>query len=404
MPRLILVALFPLILLASGPSGAAGSGGFEVATDLGGADAAYAVTFLPEGRVVAAGSTDGFTALVSYRPDGSLDPGFGDGGVVLTDFSSSESIRDVGVQGRNRVVVALEACAFDSRCGLLLARYLRDGSLDPEFGRGGRRFYAPASGEALAVQGDGGFATAGSAWNGVDFDFAVVRFEPDGRLDRTFGTDGRVLTDFGGGDRASDLKFQEDGKIVVAGSTGGGRRAEFAVARYMPDGSLDPSFGQGGQVTTDVGYCCAAVSGLAIQPDGRLVVAGNAADGDASLWVLAGYNPDGSLDATFGEGGVVISEHGGFGSGLTDAAAGPDGQTVVSGWDGDEGPWAYFLVTWYDAQGSRIDTEYGGFGGEAAEYAFGIATSADGYAAAVGKTTDIDGTILDFAVGVYPGR
>jgi uncharacterized delta-60 repeat protein len=409
MHRLIPVALLPLILLAVGPSGAAGmvpgSDGFEVATDLGGSDAAYAVTFLPGGRIVVAGSTSGSSALVSYRPDGSLDPGFGDGGVVLTDFSShSESIRDIGVQGNNRVVLAVEACSIDLRCGLLVARYLRDGSLDPGFGKDGVRFYgAPASGEALAVQRDGRLVTAGSGWNGVDSDFAVVRFEPDGRLDRSFGTDGRLLTDFGGGDRAADVKIQEDEKIVVAGSTGAGREAAFALARYLPDGSLDPSFGQGGMVTTDVGYCCATASGLAVQPDGRLVVAGNAADGDTGLWVLTGYNPDGSLDATFGEGGVVISRHGGFGTELTDAAEGVGGQVVVSGWDGDEGPWAYFLVSWYDAQGSLIDTEYGGFGGEAAEYAYGIATSSDGHAAAVGKTADIDGTTLDFAVGDYPG-
>jgi hypothetical protein len=177
----------------------------------------------------------------------------------------------------------------------------------------------------------------------------------------------------------------------------------FALARYLPDGRLDPTFGDGGKLTTEVGSCCAGAIGVVIQPDGRLIAAGNAMDGDSGLWVLAGYQADGTLDPAFGVGGLAISDHGGFGTGLTGAAGRAGGEVAVSGWDGDEGPWGYFIVKWYDAQGAVLDTEYGGFSGEAANYALGIATHPNGHAAAVGFTADIYGTILDFAVADYPG-
>jgi uncharacterized delta-60 repeat protein len=381
------------------------SAGFEVATDLGGMDIASAVTFLANGQIVAGGTTSGSSALVLYRHDGSLDPSFGADGVVVTDLSPGnvERVNDIGVQGRDRVVVVGDACSLDSVCGLVIARFRRDGSPDVQFGRGGRRYYGHSSGEALAIQTDGRLLTAGSGSNDVGSDFSLVRFRADGSPDRSFGVDGLVLTDFGGTDVAMDVKIQSDGRILVAGSTDAGGESVFALARYLPDGRLDPSFGDGGTVTTDVGYCCAGAVGLVIQPDGRLVAAGNAEDTDSGLWVLVGYQPDGTLDPTFGVDGLVISNHGGFGTGLTDAAGRGEGQIVVSGWDGDEGPWAYFIVTWYDAHGIELDDEYGGFGGEAASYGEGIATYPNGHAAAVGFTADIYGTSNDFAVADYPG-
>jgi uncharacterized delta-60 repeat protein len=97
-----------------------------------------------------------------------------------------------------------------------------------------------------------------------------VRYLPDGSLDPTFGTGGLVTTDFGGIDRGFALVLQPDGKLVAAGFSGG----DFALARYLPDGSLDPMFGTGGLVTTDFGGAAEAVA-LVLQPDGKLVAAGS---------------------------------------------------------------------------------------------------------------------------------
>lgn len=244
--------------------------------------------------------------------------------------------------------------------------------------------YTHSSAEALAIQPDGRLLTAGFSSTDPGSDFAVVRFRRNGRVDRSFGNQGLVLTDFGGTDMAQDVKVQDDGRIVSVGSTDADGESVFALARYLPDGRLDPTFGDGGKVTTAVGSCCAGAVGVVILPDGRLAAAGNAGDGDTGLWVLAGYQADGSLDPAFGVGGLAISNHGDFGTELTDAEGRAGGEIVVSGWDGDEGPWAYFLVWWYDAEGTLLDTTYGGFGGEAANYAQGIATHPNGHAAAVG--------------------
>jgi uncharacterized delta-60 repeat protein len=410
MRRLVVLLVLGVTLFAVGaPAPVAASfrsRGFEVTTDLGGSDTAFAVTFMPNGQVVAAGISHGSSVLLAYRHDGSLDPTFGDGGVVVTDFSpgTNERINDMSVQDKNRLVVVGHACEVNSeRCAMFLGKYRPDGRLDFQFGRSGKRYDNRSSGEALAIQADGRLLTAGSSTDDPGSDFALVRFQSNGRLDKTFGANGLVLTDFGGTDVAADVKVQGDGKIVVAGSTDAGGKSVLALARYLPDGSLDPSFGRGGLVTTGVGYCCAHAAGVVVLPNGGLVAAGNAAQSDSGLWILVGYEPDGSIDPAFGVDGLVVSNHGGFGTALTDIAAGIGDQVVVSGWDGDEGPWAYFRVNWYDGHGTILKTEYGGFGGAPAAYAEGIATHPSGHAAAVGFTTDIYGASPDFAVADYPG-
>src|SRR5207249_1968519 len=146
---------------------------------------------------------------------------------------------------------------------------------------------------ALALQGDGKVVAAGerracvggehdgercqvtddcSAFPCVA-DFALARYRADGSVDLTFGSGGRVVTDFGGDDTAFALAVQPDGKIVVAGVSTGGGTMDFALARYDSDGALDTTFGSGGRVVTDLGGQDEAFA-LLIQPDGRLVAAG----------------------------------------------------------------------------------------------------------------------------------
>jgi uncharacterized delta-60 repeat protein len=154
---------------------------------------------------------------------------------------------------------------------------------------------------ALVLQPDGKLVAAGT--NNIGF--ALARYLPDGRLDPTFGVGGKVTTDFafGGSDQASALILQPDGKLVAAGSAiVVDEIFRFALARYRPDGSLDPTFGTGGRVVTEFGDRANRATALVLQPDGKLVAAGATDDGD---FALARYRPDGSLDATFGTGGEV---------------------------------------------------------------------------------------------------
>ncbi|HVD95041.1 MAG TPA: delta-60 repeat domain-containing protein, partial [Candidatus Limnocylindria bacterium] len=135
----------------------------------------------------------------------------------------------------------------------------------------------------------------------------------DGDLDPTFGTDGKVLTDFDHStDIANAVAIQADGKLVVVGTTyqdNDFSTEDFAVARYNPDGTLDKTFGAGGKVQTDFPGLAAVASSVVIQPDGKIVVAGGA----FPLFTFLGnfkvvrYNSNGSLDTSFGDGGIVTT-------------------------------------------------------------------------------------------------
>src|SRR5437870_3563768 len=153
---------------------------------------------------------------------GDLDPSFGAGGQVLTDFGGGDGARALALQADGRIVVAGRSCPSTWR--FALARHDADGTLDPSFGGGGRvltNFAGRDEASALALQSDGKIVVAGFSGAGGRQDFAVARYNPDGSLDPSFGSGGRVLTDFGGDDEASALALQSDGKIVVAGSAGG---------------------------------------------------------------------------------------------------------------------------------------------------------------------------------------
>ncbi len=208
--------------------------------------------------------------------------------------------------------------AHDSGMGIV--RYRPDGSLDADFGRGGvvaeRTLQGGLSPEALVIQTDGKTVLAGTASDlaTAAVGFGLARYNADGSLDSGFGSSGRVLTRVGGGvAEAHALALQPDRDILAAGS---GFKPEaaavgnFAVARYTPDGALDETFGlDGGVVLTPVAASGAEARAIALQADGRIVVAGTAfASGKTNdALALARYNVDGSLDPSFGSGGSLIT-------------------------------------------------------------------------------------------------
>ncbi|GJQ59120.1 MAG: hypothetical protein D8M57_04865 [Candidatus Scalindua sp. AMX11] len=283
---------------------------------------AYALVVQADGKLVAAGGGEREFALVRYTPDGSLDLSFGTGGKVTTDFGGLlTQAYALVVQADGKLVAA----GGGHGAKFNLARYTPDGSLDPSFGTGGKvttDFNDVDIATALAVQADGKLVAAGL----TGAKFALARYTPDGSLDPSFGTGGKVTTDFGSLDEASALVVQADSKLVAAGRTG----AKFALARYTPDGSLDPSFGTGGRVTTDFGTSLDQSNALVVQADGKLVAAGRT---DANF-ALARYFLDGSLDPSFGTGGKVTTD---FGGGPQEARAlvvQADGKLVAAGFVG----------------------------------------------------------------------
>jgi uncharacterized delta-60 repeat protein len=238
------------------------------------------------------------------------------------------------------------------------------GSVDQSFAGGGTRLLNLSAGDdyafATAVQPDGKILIAGRVPDHGG-DFALVRLTRDGVLDTTFGDNGRVTTDFGGSDSAYAIALQADGKIVVAGSAAlASSGIDFAVARYTTDGSPDVTFSGDGKLTTAFGNDTDTAFAIAIQPDGKLVVAGESNRGSSATgmdFALARYQPDGSLDASFGGTGTVTTAIGGnsardvvFALGLQDV--GGELRIVAAGGDGD------FRIARFRSTGA-VDTSFG---------------------------------------------
>jgi uncharacterized delta-60 repeat protein len=158
-------------------------------------------------------------------------------------------------------------------------------------------------GAGVVAQADGRIIVAGNAQNGDNMDFSLFRYNTDGSLDNTFGTNGRVLTTFGAAHEIGTcITIQGDDKIVAGGYSGG----QFAVARYLPDGTLDASFSGDGRATAGEINMCSG-NGITLQPDGKIVLVGSRVIGSANHLALVRFLPDGSLDATFGTNGIVTS-------------------------------------------------------------------------------------------------
>ena len=165
-------------------------------------------------------------------------------------------------------------------------------------------------GYAIVEQTDGSLVIAGS-FDGTSQDFGLARFNSNGSEDLTFDGDGRAHTDFfGGGDVASAIDLQADGKIVVAGSAykNATVKDEFALARYNPNGGLDTSFSGDGWVTTDFFGGADYAKAVAVQDDGKIVVAGYAYNGTDYDFALARYTPTGELDTTFSGDGMIVTD------------------------------------------------------------------------------------------------
>ena len=145
-----------------------------------------------------------------------------------------------------------------------------DGKVLTDFSSAGLAVARPF---AMAIQTDGKLVVAGEAFPGSHSDFILARYNANGSLDTAFGNGGKVTTDFGGDESAKGMALQADGKIVAVGKSGTVSGVAFLLARYNADGSLDTTFGTGGKVTTDFGTADGA-NAVALQDDGEIVVAG----------------------------------------------------------------------------------------------------------------------------------
>jgi uncharacterized delta-60 repeat protein len=270
------------------------------------------------GKIVAVGTANGNTAnsdfgIARYNGNGSLDASFDGDGKTTTGFGagSNDFANGLAIQPNGRMVAAGTAAG-----SFALARYNAGGALDGTFSGDGKVTTSfggtsdPNGAHDVAIQGDGAIVAAGDR---NDDGFAVARFDPTGTLDPTFDGDGKQITNFGGGAVGRSVAIQGNGAIVVAGSAEAQPTSEFrnnfAVARYNSNGTPDSGFSGDGKQTTDFGGNDEG-HGVAIQ-SGRIVVAGGSAgaggspNDTSSDFVLAAYETDGDLDPIFGSGGKV---------------------------------------------------------------------------------------------------
>jgi uncharacterized delta-60 repeat protein len=293
----------------------------------------------PDGKLVVAGTTftgsEGYLLLVRYLPDGRGDPAFGAGGKVTIAVGQSSSATALVLQADGKLVVAGSATRETSSPDtppprdLLLARMTPNGHLDATFGSGGLLTTTVESNStafSLTQQPDGKLVVAGTSDPSPANNFTptafLVRYHEDGRVDRSFGTEGTVTIGPGGvagGGVAGALLLQPDGTLVVAPPA----PPLLRVVRVQPDGRLDPTFGSGGAVTLGSVDPPGAVS-LVRQPDGKLVVAGSK--------VLTRLHVDGSLDTSFGAGGMASMGIPREASGSPVLVLQPDGKLVVGGY------------------------------------------------------------------------
>jgi uncharacterized delta-60 repeat protein len=281
------------------------------------------------------------TLVYGQTQSGTLDLSFGTGGKVTTDFAGGgDGAGAIAVQPDGKLVAAGGA-TINEQIDFALARYNSDGTLDTSFGTAGRvttDFGGPwEAASSLAIQGDGKIVVAGFTTVSPFANFALARYNSDGTLDTSFGTGGKVITNFGEvSSQAYSVAVDPDGKIVAAGYANIDGEEDFALVRYNADGTLDPTFGAGGRVITDFGhleqgFSYAFAFSLAVQLDGKIVAAGQALTEGGFDIALARYNSDGTLDASFGTGGKVITDFGGRNDLATSVAVLPDGNIVVAG-------------------------------------------------------------------------
>jgi uncharacterized delta-60 repeat protein len=281
-------------------------------------------------------------ALVRYNSDGSLDNTFGTGGKVLTDIGmlSSDRCYSAVLQNDGKIVLAGYS-GNASSSDFALVRYSSTGSLDPAFGTGGIVLTdfggTRDESHSVAIQGDGKIVAAGFSENASAYDMALARYNTDGTSDNSFDTDGKLLTDFGSPyDYALSVVIQNDGKIVAGGYTNYSASSyDFALARYNSNGSPDNSFDSDGKLTTDLAAGSSDMAAaLAIQNDGKILAAGRSSSTATGFdFALLRYNIDGSPDNTFDSDGIVTTDFPGPNNGdyANAIALQSDGKIVLAG-------------------------------------------------------------------------
>ncbi len=361
---------------------------------------AYALLIQADEKIIAAGtSTQGSFTLSRYDKTGQPDPTFGLQGIQTTPFGEKGAAFALAQQ-KDKKIIAAGFVHTNKGDDFALVRYLPNGNLDPSFNKSGKvqtHFHFFDGINAVAVQEDQKILVAGSAVVDNNQVMVLARYLPNGLLDRSFGKEGKLIStlkQIGAGAHA--MALQKDGKIVLAGFSLNHFDFNFALLRFLPDGKPDLGFGDDGLVLTDYNQSSDLAYAMVLQKDEKIVLGGLS----NSDFALARYHKDGTLDNGFGNRGWVSTDLGGR-DGINALALQKDGKIIAVGFslqdEDTEMADADFAIARFHANGTLEQQFKHHLGGN--EIANAAALQSDGKLVVAGFSTQ--GAHTEFALSRY---
>ncbi len=266
--------------------------------------------------------------ITRLNTNGSVDSSFGTNGVIQTNINGYGSYGAIAVQVDGKLVVI----GADGNSSFI-SRLLENGTVDKTFGESG---YAYTKGKfgflTCNIQTDGKIVVAGYDYQFSDRKFCLQRYLPDGTMDKSFGDNGTVITSYGDDGLIQELAFQSDGKIVVTGQTTiyAPYNTFFATARYNQDGSMDNSFGTNGKTTTMFGDSLCISNSILVLKDDKIIVAGYKQIDNATNFAMVRLTVNGISDSSFGNNGKAVTDFDN-GSAIKSALLQSNGKIIAAG-------------------------------------------------------------------------
>lgn len=304
-----------------------------------------------------------FNASTLFAQPGTLDNTFGVGGIAFSPFVAMFSYAHAIALQPDGKILATGHIYMNGHFRIFVVRYNSDGSFDPSFPDVVTSINSASEyARAIAVQDDGKIVVAGHL-DGTNSAFLVIRLTSSGAYDNTFGTAGIVTSDFGASsiNETNSMVIQPDGKILIAGWTSSGDK-DIALLRFNSDGSADNTFGVDGKVSTDLNNAIQEAHEVALQPDGKIIVAGfTFSPLSANDVVVLRYNSNGSLDLSFGTNGVALPVINNDDDAAFSMVLQPDGKIVTAGYTYTNYTYADNLIVRFDSTGN-LDASFNGTG------------------------------------------
>jgi uncharacterized delta-60 repeat protein len=362
-----------------------------VLTDIGSVGSiAQTMIVQSDGKIIAGGYTsnnglDYDFALVRYQADGSLDYTFGNAGKAVTAvMEGSDFGKSIAIQNDGKILLAGYS-SNGQNADFTIVRYHHNGILDLSFGKNGITItdignfndYA----KSIALQTDGKIVVSGQTFNGNDYDFATIRYTADGSLDRSFANNGIAITDLGSNDNSETLAIDFFGNILIAGYSFIDSNKDFAMLRYLSNGTLDLKFNAGGKVCMDIDRADNTANAILLQPDGKILLSGYSNNEKNIGLALLRFHKIGKLDYEFGDNGKIISALTEDGIKGTSLALQNDGKILVGGYRHNSKDYDFAILR-YNEDGSADE-----YFSEKGEQVFAIQSSND-YCYAIGVQQD----------------